>query len=168
MEDKKKVVMDLIYHKRFQNPVGKGYYNDIYGTSFSWNEWFTDEERKLISEYSQDPEVALALVEFDKDNYNLIDKSFQDDPEFLNMAVNANRTLVRKLSAKKMEEMLKSIIDYKAEYIAYVQGEERARDNFEFIKQSIEAEKARVAQFQKRPKEYLKQFNQVAKRPERE
>ena len=166
MNNDKKSILQLIGKAKKRGPIGeRAVVSTLDGKSTKQKIWFTDKELASISVFSLDPEIALTLIELGEDNYDIIDKTFQDDPEFLSASIDVNRAITSRLSAKKMEETKQFILENKADYIEFVASESRARDNFEYLESEIEREKTRVANLRKRTNNYLKQFSIVAKKP---
>lgn len=166
MNNDKKTVLQLIGKAKERGPIGEStLISTLDGKTNKQKIWFTDKELEKISTFSLDPEIALTLIELGEDNYEIVDKSFQDDPEFLSASIDVNRAITSKLSARKMEETKRFMLEHKSDYIEFVGSESRARDNFEYLNSEMQREKTRVSNQKKRINAYLKQFSMVAKKP---
>ena len=129
--------------------------------------WFKEDELKIIKENVLNEEVALTLLQLDENLFELLDKGTQDDIEFLCMALDINRGITSQLSAKRMTEMLEFIKEHKEDYAEYTEGEARANENYQYLKQAIEDEKKRIASISKKIKSYKKSFIAQAQKHEK-
>lgn len=159
----------IIENAKNRGPIGEQTFYAPYFPDASKKQkiWFNDDELKIIKENVLNQEVALTLIQLDENLFELLDKSTQNDIEFLCMALDINRNITKKLSAKTMNEMLEFIKLHKDDYAEFTESQDRANGNYQYLKLAIESENKRMASLNKKVKSYHKTILGQAKKYEK-